>query len=252
MTKNNKYVGRDEILMRLLNNFPRAVAIKALNKSDFYVKPYTDDRSSDEITDIMQEIVSDLPYTCEKTNRDPFFIEDNDLHPEYLLKYNAMDRKKSNNNFFYENGTDWAENIFVFNYFLETYDKVAIQLFSDGIGLFVKPYHKELTPEEIESKVLADLDHKKINIRIIKNDTLFINDLDDSPEISIDFLEYEEEKHPVKSEEKEPLIPENPHFESILEKVNNSSIPDRSKKIDDFLVEIGYLPPNDDPNDYWS
>ena len=45
---------------------------------------------------------------------------------------------------------------------------------------------------------------------------------------------------------------ENPHFESILEKVNSLSIPERRKKIDDFLVEIGYLPPKDETNNDWS
>ena len=186
MTKKNKYVGRDELLMKLLASFPRAVAIKALNESDFYVKPYTDNCLSDEITDTIQEIVSDLPYTCEKTNRDPFFMEDNDLHPEYILKYKASGDKKLANSFLYENSMEWEEAIFIVNYFLESYDKVAIKLLCTG-ELFVKPYHIELSPEEIESKVLADLAHKKLDIMITKMDPPFIKDLEVFPEFMIDF-----------------------------------------------------------------
>ena len=43
----------------------------------------------------------------------------------------------------------------------------------------------------------------------------------------------------------------NPHFESILVKAQESLTPENRKKVDDFLVEIGYLPPKDETNDDW-
>lgn len=44
----------------------------------------------------------------------------------------------------------------------------------------------------------------------------------------------------------------NPHFESILVKAQELLTPENRKKVDDFLVEIGYLPPKGESNNDWS
>lgn len=159
------------------------VAIKEIKPGQFYIKPYTSKGLEYEIDNTIKHILKELPYKMEKKERDPFFMEDGDLHPEYLLT------RETESFFLGEKlSKDELMDRMVVDYFLQTFEKLAMKYMASG-EFYIKGYHPTLSPEEIDSKVRKDLESLPILIETYELEPYFINDLDLSPEFMITFLD---------------------------------------------------------------